>query len=288
MHASATLVSPLTCSYSPISIPTTTLNSSFTLLLFLRIDWGGLASTDPSNSSPSMFPSLLRSKSNINFIIIPHVFDLGGFCDHPSLTSSNGEGSAITFSSFNYCISDWWGCLHTCTSDLLCRLLAILVLVILGDYTTVYDVRFSKVKYINSPSPWLIQVRVHPSSSNREKYYFCCFISYILIDDATTTTFRLLIQFWSLCYHCPCFLASRQVKSSLDSIKLHVQSVNSITFIWLVLSFSDSFFKDPRNYVWWFIDSIHHQVHALVEYWCSYYYFIEYWATDVIFLPIQH
>jgi len=104
-----------------------------------------VTSTDPSNSSPSMFPSLLRSKSNITFIIIPHVFDLRGFCDHPSLTSSNGEGSALTFSSFNYCISDWRRCLHTSTSDLLCRYLAILVLVILGDYTTVYEVRFSTV-----------------------------------------------------------------------------------------------------------------------------------------------
>ena len=61
--------------------------------------------------------------------------------------------------------------------------------------------------------------------------------------------------------------------SHIDLLILFL-SVTSITFIWLILSSSDSFFKDPRNYVWWFIDSIHNHVHALVEYWCSYIYSI--------------
>ena len=42
-----------------------------------------------------MFPLLLRSKSTVSFILILHIFDLGGFCVHLSLPSSTGEGSDL-------------------------------------------------------------------------------------------------------------------------------------------------------------------------------------------------
>jgi len=89
-------------------------------------------------------------------------------------------------------------------------------------------------------------VRVHPSSSNRDCYCFCCSISYILFDDATTHNVRLLIQFWSLCCHCPCFLPS-QILTRFDQASCskchfhHIHFVDTVAF--------DSFFKDPCNYI---------------------------------------
>ena len=132
------------------------------------------------------------------------------FYVHPSLTSSNGEG--------------WYS-------------IAALV-------------------NINSPSPWsvrfyfwftlflLFQVQVHPSSSNRESSCFCCSISYIHIDDATATIIQLLIQFWSLCCHCPCFPPS-QIFTQFDQASCskchfhHIHLVDTVAFA--------SFFKDPYN-----------------------------------------
>ena len=67
----------------------------FHFFAFICIDWGGLASTDPFNSSPSMFSSLLRSKSNVNCVLLPHILESGGLCVHPSLMPSNVEGYAV-------------------------------------------------------------------------------------------------------------------------------------------------------------------------------------------------
>ena len=82
-------------------------------------------------------------------------------------------------------------------------------------------------------------------------------------------------------------LPSPQVKYSLDSIKLHVQSNSHFHYINLVNTITfDSFFKDPDNSVTQFMSSICHQNIALVEYWCSYYYFIEDWTpNDIFYFP---
>ena len=131
----------------------------------------------------------------------------------------------------------------------------------------------------------LFQVWVYLSSSHRESYCFCCSISYSHIDDTTATIIRLLVQFWFLCCHCPCFPPS-QILTWFDQASYlkchfhHIHLIDSVAF--------DSFFKEPWNYVWWFIKSIHHYLHALVEYWCSYWYSIEYWAPVDIFITIHN
>jgi len=91
----------------------------------------------------------------------------------------------------------------------------------------------------------------------------------------------LLFDYWYSSDLCVVtVLASRQVKFSLDSII-------SITFIWSILSLLPA---SSRIHATTSGDSSKHSpsCDALFAYWCSYFYLIEYWAPDVIFLPIHN
>ena len=85
----------------------------------------------------------------------------------------------------------------------------------------------------------LFQVRVHPSSSHRENYCFCCSTSYNHIEDATVPIIRLLIQFWSLCCHCPSFPPS-QILTRFDQASCskchfhHIHLIDTVVF-WQLL-----------------------------------------------------